>query len=115
MNRYRIEIDAQIMTDVVADMVCDELISWFSRQKRDDYAAMLYDKKSALISSLCSHANAVYNASPTFRKKIKTKNANVGLDALYAFMRHWLSAEVKKEMPNVFRFIPSEFCMGRAF
>jgi hypothetical protein len=97
-----------ILPVVVADAVIGELALYLHKKgielkTNDDLADKLADK-----------AEHCYAKNPSFRKRIKSQ-ANqgcAGRDWLYAFMRHWLSAEFSHGS-EVHRNLPYNFCVGR--
>ena len=78
------------------------------------------DIRSDIYGYLIGYAEAVYANNPRFRKKIKSEanGGNAGRDALYSYMRHWLSAELLKswpsdDIPKIRRILESSgFAMG---
>ena len=57
--------------------------------------------RAELVPLLVKKAEAVYTSNGSFQKKLRAKG-NAGRDWLYAFMQHWLAAELKKRLPDIF-------------
>lgn len=100
----RIEDDTPILPYAVADSVINEV-------DRCVPLNMSIGEQRALVDKLADHADAVYSRNEGFRKKIRG-HGDTGRDHLYAFMRHWLSAELKKSRPAVFDQLPQSFMSG---
>jgi hypothetical protein len=67
-----------------------------------------------LADKLADKAEHCYAKNSAFRKRLRSQ-ANqgcAGRDWLYAFMRHWLSAEFPHGS-EVYRNLPYNFCIGR--
>jgi hypothetical protein len=100
--------ETPILPVVVADAVIHELAYYLhgkgiELKVSDDLADKLADK-----------AEHCYANNPAFRKRIRSKadQGRAGRDWLYAFMRHWLSAEFPHGS-EVWQNLPSDFCVGR--
>ena len=68
-----------------------------------------------LANKLADKAEHCYTKNPAFRRRLQSQanRGQAGRDWLYAFMRHWLSAE----FPHgslVHRNLPYNFCVGKA-
>ena len=100
----RIEDDTPILPYAVADSVINEV-------DRCVPLHMSIGEQRALVDKLADHADAIYARNESFRKKIRGRG-DTGRDYLYAFMRHWLSSELKKTRPHVFEQLPQSFMNG---
>jgi hypothetical protein len=94
----KIEDDTPIMPWVVAQSVIEEA--------QKETGASLNVRN--LVRSLSTRAQTTYEHNEDFRKKVRGRGDS-GRDTLYAFMRHWLAAYLKKEQPDVFRKLPGDW------
>jgi hypothetical protein len=103
-----IEDETPILPWVVADAVISELETHLACSLRGP------DCSHELADMLSDRANAIYQRNPQFRKRIRSNadGGNAGRDWLYAFMRHWLTAEAIKRGIRRER-IPAEFAIGK--
>lgn len=95
-----IDSDTPILPFIVADGVVSQLAAYLGQELPAGYA-----------ERLTVEADRIYAANPRFRKTIRA-DGNKGRDALYAFMRHWLSACIAKDDPALFRRLPTGFTTG---
>lgn len=100
----RIEDDTPILPHIVADAVIGEV-------ERCTPLELSTAEERDLADRLADRANAVYAKNDRFRRKIRGRG-DLGRDALYAFMRHWLASELKKIRPRVFAQLPQRFMVG---
>lgn len=100
-KRHSISKDMPILPEVVAAQVINEVESYIGKSLDSGYS-----------KTLVTHAHETYNANESFRKKIQA-GGNRGRDQLYAFMRHWLAAELKEKQPDVYRQLPKAFSDGK--
>ncbi len=102
----RIEDDTPILPYVVADGVVEEVERFLGKRIRNREAAVDY---------LAGRADATYRANKRFRKRIRGRGDS-GLDWLFSFMRHWLSAWMLKHDRKTYESIPkfqrTEFANG---
>jgi hypothetical protein len=98
----RIEDDTPILPYVVADSVIGEV---------ENYTDTEIPDKRELADRLSDRADKVYQSDERFRRQIRAKG-NRGRDQLYVFMRHWLSAELKRIHPGIFHKLPQSFWNG---
>lgn len=63
----------------------------------------------ALADKLADRATKIYACDENFRRRLR---GNVGRDLLFAFMRHWLAADLKGARPNAFAQLPESFRSG---
>jgi hypothetical protein len=105
----RIDEETVILPVVVADAVIHELAYYLHGK------GIALEVGDEMADKLADRAEHCYSLNPSFRKLIRS-NANqgcAGRDWLYAFMRHWLSAEFPHGS-EIHRNLPSGFCMGRS-
>lgn len=95
-----IENDTPIMPCVVADSVVEHVEAHFG-------IALGRSASDRLVE----HQAALYTNSATWRKKMRAKG-DKGRDTLYAFMLHWLAADIEKTHPQVSRRIGSAAWYG---
>lgn len=82
------------------------------RVPADDAAARdVIPEKRQLSDRLHKMANDIYQHNDEFRRKITPSNR--GRDQLYVWMRHWLSSELHRSHPAIYRKLPVSFRMGR--
>ena len=106
-----IQEDTPILPHVVAESVLEEVQLYLHRRQLGEEASRILHDEDRLVDYLTDYAQTVYKHSKDVQKKIRAKG-NLGRDWLYTFMRHWLSAELKKAHPSVFRVLPWEFKNG---
>ena len=87
-----IENDTGIVVVIAAEAVVQKAADLLGRGLPTD----------VLAAYLVGHAEAIYQASPSFRKKVRSNadHGNRGRDNLYAFMQHWLSSKIVRESDN---------------
>jgi len=107
MGRYHIaagliEDDTPIIPALVAESVVDE-----AARLAPAHAAELLSRRAELAAALAARANAAYEADPnsTWSKSIRGAG-NRGRDTLYAFMRHWLAGDLKRNDPEISGALP---------
>ncbi len=61
---------------------------------------------------LSTQAALIYANSDSFRRKLRRPGER-GRNLLYLFMRHWLSARLHSERPNLFARLPSSYAVGK--
>jgi hypothetical protein len=110
MSRYNaaaklIEEDTPIVPEIVAGAVVDE-----AARLAPDHAAELLSRRAELAAALVEKASATYRANPNsvWSRSIRG-GGNRGRDTLYAFMRHWLAADLKRNSPDVFSALPRNY------
>lgn len=101
---YDIEADTSIMTDVLAEAVCED-------------AARLLDLPTVderLVGYLTAYANTVYSHNPRFRRKVRSEanHGNAGRNYLYIYMCHWIAGELIKQGASRRLLVDSGFSMG---
>lgn len=62
-----------------------------------------------LVEHLVRQAGEVSAANVSFSRKLRGR---LGREWLYAFMRHWLAAELKRTHPAVFHRLPPRYAVG---
>lgn len=97
-----IEQDTAILPYAVADGVIAEAEGLMGRDLPD---------KEAFVDKLEKKANEVYAHNSEFRKSIRA-SGDRGRDQLYVWMRHWLSADIKREYPGMHSHLPASFSLG---
>lgn len=95
-----LDLDTALMPEIIADSVCREVASYL-----DDES--LLNDEHALADTLAAKARAIYSANARFAKTLR---ASDGRDTLYAFMRHWLTAELRRVRPAI--RLPASFANG---
>ena len=103
--------DTPIIPVVVAESVVEEVSGYLSRHGHEADAGLIYEAKQKLADELADRAEAVYKHDEQFRKKIRG-SGNKGRDYLYAFTRHWLASDLKKQYPAIYHKLPRDFDMG---
>jgi hypothetical protein len=100
-----IEDDTPILPELVAESVVDE-----ATRLAPDHADKLLSRRAELAAALTARANAVYEADhdSAWSKSIRG-GGNRGRDTLYAFMRHWLAGDLKRNSPEVLAALPSGY------
>lgn len=91
---------APLLPQVVASAVIAEAAAFSGGELPD---------ATRLTAYLTNHAAEVTAANTRFRKILKSTQ---GRDFLYAFMRHWLAAELRRTQPTLYRRLPAPFAMG---
>ena len=95
----RIE-DTGLLPYAVADGVLEEV----ERYTGDSIAF-----KRTLAETLGEKAETVYKLNAQFHRMIK---GAAGRDQLWAFMRHWVAAELRRTQPQIGRKLPASFANG---
>ena len=110
MSRYSvaaklIEEDTPIVPEIAAGAIVDE-----AARLAPDHADELLSRRAELVAALAARANATYKANPNsvWSRRIRS-GGNRGRDTLYAFMRHWLAADLKRNSPDVFSALPRNY------
>jgi hypothetical protein len=112
MGRYHIaarliEDDTPILPDLVAESVVDE-----AARLAPGHADELLSRRAELAAALAARAKATYGADPDSAWSRSIRGAgNKGRDTLYAFMRHWLAGELKRNSPDVYAALPRGYGM----
>ena len=114
MSRYSvaaklIEEDTPIVPEIAAGAIVDE-----AARLAPDHADELLSRRAELVAALAARANATYKANPNsvWSRRIRSggnRGSNRGKDTLYAFMRHWLAADLKRNSPDVFSALPRNY------
>jgi len=107
-----IEDDTPIMPWLVAESVIEEVVRFATSKGLEDEANKLYDVSRDLSEKLSDDANKIYKANKKFAKQMNAPG-DKGRDQLYVWMRHWLSAELKKKHPKIFSVLPQSFMTGK--
>ena len=100
-RKFDMAEEAALLPNVVADTVLEEIDQCFpfgteaSRREMSD--------------RLADRADRIYAANASFRQKLRRES---GRETLYAFMRHWSSAEMHRNHPSVYRQLPDSFKVG---
>lgn len=89
------------------------IIPWIVCEQVANEAARLTNSELplSLVSYLTARAEACYAKNKSFRREIR-RRGNRGRDHLYMFARHWISAEINRQYPALFRMVPESFCLG---
>jgi hypothetical protein len=93
------------MTPLEPAMVASQVV-----QEACNHLEMDLENTAALEAHLIKYATEISQASGPFRKHLRSAAAR---DWLYAFMRHWLAAELKRTHPQLYHKFPQAFTMGR--
>jgi hypothetical protein len=103
-----IDEETVILPVVVAEAVIHELAFYLHGR------GIALDVNDTLADKLADRAEHCYAVNPAFRKRIRSQadQGRAGRDWLYAFMRHWLSAEFPHGS-EIHRNLPYNFCIGR--
>ena len=65
------------------------------------------------VKRLAARANLNYTRNARFRRFIQS-SGNTGLDLLWALMRHWLAARLRRFRPELYARLPASYAMGAA-
>ena len=93
-------IPEDLIPEIIAQTILQELVQVTEFRVAD---------QPRLIAYLVQHAEEIAAANERFRRKLRGK---LGREWLYAFMRHWLAAELKRTQPAVFNRLPPRYAMG---
>jgi len=96
----RIDQETPIVPRAIAEGVCEEACVWLRQPLPRTWA-----------KSLVTHANEAYAHNARFRRRVRNP-ANAGRDWLWAFMRHWLAALIRRNRPDLYRRLPSTCAVG---
>jgi hypothetical protein len=111
IESYSIEKDTPIQPWAVAESVVGEVNKYLHQRSMGEEASRILHDEDRLVSYLTAFAQGLYQRNEDVRRKIRRKG-NGGRDFLYTFMRHWLSAELARSHPKVFKILPNEFKVG---
>lgn len=87
-----IEKDTELVPQAAAETLVNELAYTYPG---------VAELRGELVPLLVKKAEEVYASNASFQKKLRAKG-NAGRDWLYAFMQHWLAAEIKRRLPDIF-------------
>ncbi|MBI4662937.1 MAG: hypothetical protein HY735_29360 [Verrucomicrobia bacterium] len=96
----QIETDTPIVPRAVAEAVWDEASVWLGEPLPRRWRRELIEQ-----------ANTVYASNARFRRTLR-RNGDAGRDWLWAFMRHWLSALIRRHRPQVHPLLPQAYNLG---
>ena len=94
-------MDTPILPEVVAETVVQEVEHYLGKPLPETSVKALVDQQARL-----------YACSADWRKKMQA-TGNRGRDTLFAFMRHWLTSDLKKADPALHSRLPQSFWMGQ--
>lgn len=97
----RIEDETILLPCVIAECVVAELSRYLGEE--------LHAGDHELANKLVARAEGIYEANWRWRRSMKLSG---GRDALYMWMRHWLSGELYTSRQDLSRRIPSDFKRG---
>lgn len=100
MKPSLIENDTPLLPDVIAEAVARECCALTESDKPAKFAPML-----------AKRAQTIYDCNTAFRAGVR-RSGERGRDYLYAFMRHWISSEVRKSLPELWPKITTRFACG---
>jgi hypothetical protein len=101
--------DTGLIPEAVAARVVETLSGFLHRQGKETESEIISTEEADLIDDLCDQARDCFAASQPFRKMIR---GGSGREYLYSFMQHWLASMIKKSHLEIFKSIPSEYCLG---
>jgi hypothetical protein len=96
----RLERETCLTPYVIADAICRE-----ARYLTGSDVPMGYE------TWLVRRARQLYAMDPGFNRRLR---ADSGCDCLYAFLRHWITARLKREHPRLARQLPESYALGVA-
>jgi hypothetical protein len=97
----RLECETPLLPLLVAEGVCAE-------------AARLLGDDGPMneAPALAARARRLYRMNEKFATRLRERG-NGGLEWLRAFMRHWLTARLRRTRPSLARRLPCAFAVGR--
>ena len=98
----QLEREVFLSPTAIARQVIEEASHWLGVPLPGRYAA-----------GLAFRAHRCYAHSPSFREKIRRPGER-GRDLLYVFMRHWLTAQLLAERPDLHAQLPPRYALGEA-
>ena len=99
--RRRIEHVTPVVPRAVAEGVWEEACVWLDEAL-----------PPAWIQRLEVRANVTFTRNARFRQTIR-RGGDAGRDWLWAFMRHWLAAMIRRRDPRLYARLPAEYSAGR--
>jgi hypothetical protein len=96
-----LERDTLLMPEAIADSVVAEAGCFLNTDLPDDFAERLTAK-----------AYWLYPRHAHFRRALG-RSGNAGRDSLYMYMRHWVSAWLKRERRVLFKRLPRSYLLGQ--
>jgi hypothetical protein len=97
-----IESDTPIVPRAVAEAVWEEAAVWLDEPLPRRWR-----------SELIARANTVYARNARFRRTLR-RDGDAGRDWLWAFMRHWLTALIRRHRPHLHARLPQSYNNGDA-
>lgn len=106
------EKDLSLMPWIVADKIVSDLVSYLrdNEDLEEDLNKLSQDIRGKLGERLTEQANAIYQANDDWANKLR--RAKDPRPLFYAFMQHWLSSELYKHYPKIFKALPYGYTMG---
>jgi hypothetical protein len=98
----RIVYDTPLVPEAIAYGVWEEATAWLGAELPGEW-----------LSRLTHRAEAVYASNARARRRLQGPG-HAGRDWLWAFMRHWLAALLKRHRPDLYARLPAAFAVGHA-
>ena len=99
-TRPSITHDTRLVPRAAAEGVWEEACAFLDEELPREWIGLLIEK-----------AETIYAHGPRFRRRLQS-NGNTSRDWLWAFMRHWIAALLQEHRPQLFRKLPSRYCVG---
>jgi len=96
----RLERETYLTPYMIADTACRE-----ARHLTGSDVPMGYE------TWLVRRARQLYASNQGFNRRLRSAASR---EYLYAFLRHWISARLKREHPRLARLLPDSFAIGLA-
>jgi len=94
----RLERETLLTPYVIADIVCREARFYVGSDEPMRYETWLVRR-----------ARQLYASNRGFNRRLRSAAAR---EYLYAFLRHWITARMKREYPRLARLLPDSFAIG---
>ncbi|MGO9014678.1 MAG: hypothetical protein ACLQF0_06825 [Dissulfurispiraceae bacterium] len=115
MDIERFMDKTMLVPAIVLDTVAEELLRYLYPRFQIDFgtarleALLRFLKSEDMTGTIEQRTLAVYESNEKFRLKLLTQDPR---PFYYAFMRHWVSAEIQKNFPDIFSKLPAGFKVG---
>lgn len=96
----RLERETSLAPYVIADVVCREAMHCVRTELPMRYETWLVRRARQLYATNCA-----------FNRRLRSAAAR---EYLYAFLRHWITARLRREYPRLARLLPDGYAIGIA-
>jgi hypothetical protein len=102
----RIEQETPLLPFVIAQRVVDDWLDWLERTQGPGFANKIWKRHEAIEAYLEQRAEYHYANDKQFSRKLHVPGDEC-LDILYAFMYHWMTAQMIASFPQLRGTVPA--------